>query len=250
MPWTASAKTIAFSPEQMARVFEAAATAGLRVKLHADQLSNLHGAALAARFNALSADHLEHCRRSRHRGDDQGRDVLPCCCRARSISCAIPNCRQSKRCAGWACRIALATDCNPGTSPLTSMLLAMNMGATLFRLTVGECLAGVTREAARALGKLERDRHARSRQTLRSGHLGYRTAGRSGLSHGLQSAPCAREERTMMQSPPWLEVIEGTAPLLVSIPHTGTEISDDIEDATTRRLAGAARRRLGRGPAL
>ena len=84
--------------------------------------------------------------------------------------------------------IALATDSNPGTSPLTSLLLTMNMGATLFRLTVDECIAAVTREAARALGLFERDRKPGRRQMLRSGDLGYRAAGRTGLPNGLQSA--------------------------------------------------------------
>lgn len=144
---------IAFSPDETARVFEAAKACGLPVKLHADQLSNLHGAALAARFGALSADHLEYT-------DEDGAAAMAA---AGTVAVLLPGAfyfiRETKkppvelfRAAGT--RMALATDCNPGTSPLTSLLLTMNMGATLFRLTVEECIAGVTREAARALGRL------------------------------------------------------------------------------------------------
>jgi len=144
---------IAFSPEQVARVFTAARALGLPVKLHADQLSNLHGAKLAAEFGALSADHLEHT-------DAPGSAAMSA---ADTVAVLLPGAfyfiRETKvppvdlfRKHGT--KIALATDCNPGTSPLTSILLTMNMGATLFRLTVEECLAGVTREAARALGRL------------------------------------------------------------------------------------------------
>jgi imidazolonepropionase len=144
---------IAFSPEQMARVFDKARELGLPVKLHADQLSNLHGAALAARYGALSADHLEYT-------DEAGAAAMA---QAGTVAVVLPGAfyflRETQkppieafRTAGV--RMALATDCNPGSSPMTSLLLTMNMGATLFRMTVAECLAGVTREAARALGKL------------------------------------------------------------------------------------------------
>lgn len=145
---------IAFSVEQTAQVFAKAQSLGLPVRLHADQLSNLHGAALAARFGALSADHLEYA-------DDDG---IAAMARAGTVAVLLPGAfyfireRQlppidAMRRHGV--RIALATDCNPGTSPLTSLLLTMNMGATLFRLTVDECIAGVTREAARTLGLFE-----------------------------------------------------------------------------------------------
>ncbi|WP_029349643.1 imidazolonepropionase [Bosea sp. 117] len=145
---------IAFSPDEVARLFEAARAQGLPVKLHADQLSNLHGAKLAAEFGALSADHLEHT-------DDEGAAAMA---RAGTVAVLLPGAfyfiRETKvppvelfRRHGT--HMALATDCNPGTSPLTSLLLTMNMGATLFRMTVDECLAGVTREAARALGRLD-----------------------------------------------------------------------------------------------
>jgi imidazolonepropionase len=145
---------IAFSPEQVARVFATASAHNLRVKLHADQLSNLHGAALAARFDALSADHLEHT-------DEEGVAAMA---DEGVAAVLLPGAfyflRDTKLPPIEALRrhhvpIALATDCNPGTSPLTSLLLVMNMGATLFRLTVEECLAGVTRAAAEALGCLD-----------------------------------------------------------------------------------------------
>ncbi|WP_404927884.1 imidazolonepropionase [Mesorhizobium sp. ORM16] len=144
---------IAFSVEQMARVFEAAKALGLPVKLHADQLSNLHGAELAARYGALSADHLEYT-------DEAGAAAMAA---SGSVATILPGAyyfiRETKKppielFRRHDVRIAVATDNNPGTSPLTSLLLTMNMAATLFGMTVDECLAGVTREAARALGLL------------------------------------------------------------------------------------------------
>ncbi|MCF4128399.1 imidazolonepropionase [Methylobacterium sp. SyP6R] len=144
---------IAFSPEQVARVFERAESLRLPVKLHADQLSNLGGAALAARHHALSADHLEHT-------DEAGAAAMAA---SGTVAVLLPGAyyfiRETKLPPVALFRqhgvpMAVATDANPGTSPLTSLLLAMNMAATLFRLTVDECLAGTTREAARALGIL------------------------------------------------------------------------------------------------
>lgn len=142
---------IAFSPDEIARVFAAARAHGLPVKLHADQLSNLRGAALAARFGALSADHLEYA-------DEEGVAAMAA---AATVAVMLPGAyyfiRETQRppielFRKHGVNMAVATDCNPGTSPLTSLLLAMNMAATLFRMTVEECLAGVTRDAARALG--------------------------------------------------------------------------------------------------
>ena len=145
---------IGFTTAQTRRVFDAARTHDLPVKLHAEQLSNQHGAELAAEFGALSADHLEHL-------DDVG---IAAMARAGVVATLLPGAyyfmRETRlppvealRTAGLP--MALATDCNPGTSPLTSLLLTMNMAATLFRMTVDECLAGVTREAARALGQID-----------------------------------------------------------------------------------------------
>ena len=145
---------IGFTPAQTRRVFEAARAHGLPVKLHAEQLSNLNGAALAAEFGALSADHLEHL-------DAAG---IAAMAKAGTVATLLPGAfyfvRETKPPPVQALReagvpLALATDCNPGTSPLTSLLLTLNMAATLFRMTADECLAGVTREAARAIGRLQ-----------------------------------------------------------------------------------------------
>jgi imidazolonepropionase len=144
---------VGFTREQTARVFRAATAHGLRVKLHADQLSNGAGAALAAEFGALSADHLEFT-------DEAGVRAMAA---AGVVAVLLPGAfyflRETQKPPVALLRrhrvpIALATDCNPGTSPLTSLLLALNMGATLFGLTVDECIAGVTRVAASALGRL------------------------------------------------------------------------------------------------
>ncbi len=144
-------ETIGFSADQTARLFDAAGRAGLPVKLHAEQLSNQQGAALAAHHGALSADHLEYL-------DVAGVAAMA---RAGTVATLLPGAfyfmRESRLPPIAALRdagvpIALATDCNPGTSPLTSLLLVLNMGATLFHLTVAECLIGVTSNAARALG--------------------------------------------------------------------------------------------------
>jgi imidazolonepropionase len=143
---------IAFSVEEMRRVFGHAGKLGLPVKLHAEQLSNLGGAKLAASFGALSADHLEYL-------DADGARALAA---AGTVAVLLPGAfyflREKQvppvaalREAG--ARIAVATDCNPGSSPLASLLLAMNMACTLFRLTPDEALAGVTRNAAAALGQ-------------------------------------------------------------------------------------------------
>jgi imidazolonepropionase len=142
---------IAFSPEQTARVFERAAGLGLPVKLHADQLSDRGGAALAARFRALSADHLEYT-------SEAGVRALA---EAGTVAVLLPGAfyflRETQMPPVAALRahgvpIAVSTDCNPGSSPMTSILLALNMACTLFRLTPEEALAGVTCHAARALG--------------------------------------------------------------------------------------------------
>ena len=141
---------LAFSPEQMVRVFEAAKALGLPVKLHADQLSNLHGAALAARYGALSADHLEHLTADGIAAMKAGGVVAVLLPGAYYfLKDKTPPPVQALRDAGVA--MAVATDCNPGTSPLTSPLLAMNMGCTLFGLTPEEALAGFTHHAAAAL---------------------------------------------------------------------------------------------------
>lgn len=142
---------IAFSADEIALVFERAKALGLPMKLHAEQLSNIGGTQLAARFGALSADHVEYA-------TEADAEALA---RSGSTAVILPGAFYTLhetrkppidafRAAGVP--MALATDCNPGSSPLASLLLTMNMGCTLFRMTPEEALAGVTRNAARALG--------------------------------------------------------------------------------------------------
>ena len=142
---------IAFSPDQIARVFELAAELNIPVKLHAEQLSNLEGAALAARHGALSADHLEYLSAEGITAMAASGTVavlLPGAFYALSETRRPPI--EKLRAAKVA--MAVATDCNPGSAPMTSLLLAMNMAATLFQLTPEECLRGTTVNAACALG--------------------------------------------------------------------------------------------------
>jgi imidazolonepropionase len=142
---------IGFTPQQTERLFAAASKLNLPVKLHADQLSDLGGAALAARFKALSADHLEYT-------SDEGVEALAA---AGTVAVLLPGAfyflREKRlppieKLRGAGVPIALATDNNPGSSPVTSILLMLNMACTLFRLTPEEALTGITRHAARALG--------------------------------------------------------------------------------------------------
>jgi imidazolonepropionase len=142
---------IAFSPSQIERVFLEAKALGLPVRLHAEQLSNLGGAQLAARHGALSADHLEYA-------TEQDAAAMAA---AGTVAVLLPGAFYALRetalppVAAFRAHgvpMAVATDCNPGSSPLASILLAMNMACTLFRLTPSEALAGITRHAARALG--------------------------------------------------------------------------------------------------
>ncbi|MCF3593309.1 imidazolonepropionase [Rhodobacteraceae bacterium LMO-12] len=142
---------IAFSPEQIARVFDAAKALGLPVKLHAEQLSNLGGTTLAAEYGALSADHVEYATEA---------DAVAMA-RAGTVAVLLPGAfytlheTQAPPVAAFRAHgvaMALATDGNPGTSPMFSLLLTLNMGCTLFRLTPEEALRGITQHAARALG--------------------------------------------------------------------------------------------------
>jgi len=144
-------ESLAFTPEEIARVFDAAKDLGLPVKLHADQLSNTGGGVLAARFGALSADHLEYASPA----------SIEAMAAAGTVAVLLPGAYYflrdthppplaALRRAGVP--IALASDCNPGSSPFTSLLLMLNMGCVLFGLTPEEALTGVTRIAARALG--------------------------------------------------------------------------------------------------
>ena len=146
---------IAFSPDQVRRVFDCAAALNLPVKLHADQLSDSGGAALAAEFNALSADHIEYTNQS-------GVEALAA---AGTVAVLLPGAfltlgetqlppLEALRANGVP--VAVATDCNPGTSPVCSIRTAMTLASSVFRLTPEECLAGVTCNAARALGLEDR----------------------------------------------------------------------------------------------
>lgn len=148
---------IAFDATQIARVFAVAAELGLPVKLHADQLSNLGGTQLAAQHRALSADHLEYA----------NEDDAFALGKAGSVAVILPGAfytlRETQAPPIQAFRdhgvpMALATDCNPGSSPLTSPLLTMNMACTLFRMTPLEALLGMTAHAAKALGEGDRGR--------------------------------------------------------------------------------------------
>ena len=144
-------ETIAFTSDEVERLFTAAAHHGLRVRLHAEQLSNSHGAALAARYRALSADHLEHL-------DEAGAKAMAA---SGTVAVLLPGAfyalQETRKPPVALLRkhkvpIAIATDCNPGTSPLLSPTLAMNMACTLFGLTPEEAVAGMTINAALALG--------------------------------------------------------------------------------------------------
>ncbi len=148
-------ENLAFTPDEIARVFEAAKNLGLPVKLHADQLSDSGGGALAGRYGALSADHLEYA----------SQNSVEALAAAGSVAVLLPGAyyflRQKRAPPIAALRragapMAVASDCNPGSAPFTSLLLMLNMACTLFGLTPEEALTGVTRQAARALGLSQR----------------------------------------------------------------------------------------------
>jgi imidazolonepropionase len=152
-------ENIAFDTAQIARVFDRARALGLPVKLHAEQLSHLGGTALACRYGALSADHLEYATEA----------DAALMAASGTVAVILPGAFYTLRetqlppIAAFRAQgvpMALSTDCNPGSSPLTSLLLTMNMGCTLFRLTPSEALAGVTTHAALALGLTDRGRIA------------------------------------------------------------------------------------------
>lgn len=147
-------ETIGFTLAQTERVLAAAQAAGLPIHLHAEQLSDMGGAALAARYRALSVDHLEYASAA----------GIAAMADAGSVAVLLPGAFYTLRetrlppvdlIRRHGVPMAVATDCNPGTSPVTSLLMTMNMAATLFGMTIEETIAGVTREAARALGRLD-----------------------------------------------------------------------------------------------
>jgi imidazolonepropionase len=148
-------ESIAFTPAQIERVFRKAKSLGLPVKLHAEQLNNLGGTALAASYGALSADHVEYA----------SANDAKLMATSGTVAVLLPGAYYALRetqvppvdaFRSHGVPMAVGTDWNPGTSPLGSLLLAMNMACTLFRLTPEEALAGTTRNAARALGLADR----------------------------------------------------------------------------------------------
>ncbi len=178
---------IAFTPAEMERIFATATGLGLPVKLHAEQLSDLGGAALAARFGALSADHLECL----------GEDGVAAMAAAGTVAVLLPGANyflaETRRPPVAALRragvpMALASNCNPGSAPVLSLLLMLSMGCTLFRLTPEEALAGVTREAARALGLADRGRLAVG---LRADMALWDIEGPAALAYWIGGNPCA-----------------------------------------------------------
>jgi imidazolonepropionase len=180
---------IGFTPAQTRRVFETARRLGLPVKLHAEQLSNLHGAALAAEFGALSADHLEHL-------DDAGVAAMA---RAGTVAVLLPGAfyflRETRlppiaELRAQGVPIAIASDHNPGSSPGLSLLLMLNMACTLFRLTPEEALAGVTVHAAQALGLA--DSHGRLQAGRQADFVVWDVAAPNELAYWFGRNPCRR----------------------------------------------------------
>jgi imidazolonepropionase len=177
---------IAFSPTQMKRVFAAARSLGLPVKLHAEQLSDSGGAQLAAGCGALSCDHLEWL-------SPEGVQAMAA---AGSVAVLLPGAfyflRETRLPPVDLLRrhrvpIAISTDCNPGSSPCSSLLLMLNMACTLFRLTPQEALAGVTRHAAQALGLIDRGVLAAG---LRADFVLWNVQRPAQLSYALGAKPC------------------------------------------------------------
>jgi imidazolonepropionase len=191
-------ENIAFTPAQTRRVFEAARAHGLPVKLHAEQLSNQGGAALAAEFGALSADHLEHV-------DEDGVRAMA---RRGTVAVMLPGAYYFLRDTQpppialfrrHGVPMAVATDCNPGTSPGTHLPLMMNMACTLFRMTPAEALLGVTRHAAQALG-LART-HGRIAPGLRADLCLWDLAQPAELSYAIGSSPLRARVQNGVQHP-------------------------------------------------
>ncbi|MBS7789860.1 imidazolonepropionase [Roseococcus sp. SDR] len=180
-------ESIAFTPEETATLFTAAKRLGLPVKLHADQLTDGGGAALAAAHGALSADHLE---RSNAAG-------IAAMAKAGTVAVLLPGATLTLRethfpdvaaMRAHGCRMALSTDMNPGSSPALSLLLMLNLGCTLFRMTVPEALLGVTRHAAAALGLTDRGVLA---EGMRCDLALYRIQRPAELCYWLGGNPCA-----------------------------------------------------------
>jgi imidazolonepropionase len=180
-------ETIAFTPAETNRIFAAAQRLGLPVKLHADQLSDLGGSALAARFGALSADHIEYASQASVRAMADSGTVAVLLPGANFFlrERQMPPIDTLRR---HGVPIAIASNCNPGSAPVLSILLMMAMAATLFRLTPEEALAGVTRNAARALGLADRGILAPG---LRADLALWDIAGPAELAYWIGRNPCS-----------------------------------------------------------
>jgi hypothetical protein len=231
MPSTASARASPSRRRDRPRL-RRAQQLGLPVKLHAEQLSNLGGAKLAASYLALSADHLEYLT-----AEDAA--VMAA---AGTVAVLLPgafyaiNEKQKppvKALRDAGAHIAIATDCNPGTSPLTSLLLTMNMSATLFGLTVEECIAGVTREGARALGLLDETGtlETASPPTSRSGtsRASPSSSTASASTRFMHTSSRAKGSTVDHYPSPWLRIAQGSG--------------NDLLDRRTGRARPLLRRR-------
>ena len=234
----AFAERIAFTPDETARIFAAARARGLPVKLHADQLSDQGGSALAARFGALSADHLEYANQAGIEAMAASGTVAVLLPAAFYFlrETQLPPLDLLRR---QGVPIAIASDCNPGSSPALSPLLVLNMACTLFRMTPEEAIAGMTRNAARALGLEDRGMLAPGLvadfavwEVSRPAELAYWMGGGS-------VAPCRHLGRRAGEAGLTCETFHlsrGTTPLLISCPHVGTF----IPEALSRRMTAAA----------
>ncbi len=235
---------IGFTAAQTRRVFEAARRLGLPVKLHAEQLSDQHGAVLAAEYGALSCDHLEYA----------GADGVAAMAAAGTVAVLLPGAfyflRETRlppvaalRAAGVP--IAIATDHNPGSSPTLSPLLMLSMACTLFRLTPEEALRGMTVDRG-ARARPRRSRHARRRAARRLRRLGRRASERARVLVRQQPVRARRRRRRRADgvSEPVFTLHRGSVPLLLSLPHVGTEIPDDLRPRLRAARAGARGHRL------
>ena len=237
---THSARRSASRRAQTRRVFEAARAHGLPVKLHADQLSDggRRGAGRGVRRTVRRSSRIHERARASRRW--RGPAPWRCCCPARSTRCARRECRRSTRSRAHGVPIAIATDCNPGTSPATSLPLMMNMACTLFGLTPREALAGVTRHAARALGLADRG-------TLAVGPArGHRTVGhrRARASSRIGSAPTRARPSSVAAASSGARFDVGR----MRIRRTRGGL-DAAVAALTRGDCAADRERAARGPA-
>ena len=211
---TRSASASASRAAQTRRVFDAARALRLPVKLHAEQLSDQGGAALAAQFGALSCDHLEHLSDAGVQAMARGRHGRGAAARRVLLPARDAGCRRSRRCARPACRWRSPPTTTRARRPTLSLLLMLNMACTLFRLTPEEALRGVTAQRARARSACSRPRHARGRPARRLRGVGRRASERAGLLVRPQPVPPRRA------SPAWSADAMDTADVFTL--HRGT----------------------------